>query len=272
MYKNGQVFFVVRNIEDKELFRKNHWEEEIKEMVKFPEKHVGELERYTKVQDKKILEIGSGCGTFLIPVSYKNPKLLVGIEPDKDRMNVSALIKKGNTKINLVRGVGENIPFIDNSFDIIWCYRVLEHTKTPYKIIKEMVRVLNNNGVGYISIPNYLFPFEEHYKIFMIPFLPKKIVKAYIKILGKNPEFIDHINLRIYSFAILRYLRKFKNIKIRNITEEKIKFKIEKQTVETRMYSFITKLINQLPFKQKIISYVSLLNPNFEVLIKKVKK
>ena len=46
------------------------------------------------------------------------------------------------------------LPFRNNEFDTILCSHVLEHTEIPYRIIKEMKRILKKDGNLIIAMPN----------------------------------------------------------------------------------------------------------------------
>jgi len=46
-----------------------------------------------------------------------------------------------------------NLPFDDNSFDIVFCNHVLEHIPDDTKAMQELHRVLKKNGMGIFQIP-----------------------------------------------------------------------------------------------------------------------
>ena len=46
-----------------------------------------------------------------------------------------------------------SMPFNDNSFDLILCYHILEHIKEDDKAIKELFRILSENGVLLLQVP-----------------------------------------------------------------------------------------------------------------------
>ena len=57
-----------------------------------------------------------------------------------------------------------NLPFKDNSIDIIFCIAVLEHVPSSEKVVSEIYRVLKKDGLIYISFPFiqgfYASPFD----------------------------------------------------------------------------------------------------------------
>jgi SAM-dependent methyltransferase len=64
-----------------------------------------------------------------------------------------------------VLGVGEHLPFKDNSFDAVLSIAVLEHVRDPFKCAREIIRVLKPGGELYCSVP-FLQPlhgYPHHY-------------------------------------------------------------------------------------------------------------
>jgi len=61
-----------------------------------------------------------------------------------------------NSPIADVKADITNLPFEDNSFDIIFCNHVLEHIPDDTKAMQELLRVLKKGGMGIFQIPQDL--------------------------------------------------------------------------------------------------------------------
>jgi len=203
------------------------------------------------VSDKKILEVGSGWGGICVEFSHVGG-LVTGIEPDEEELQISRLLNQIEcTGVNFIHGYGENLPFTDNSFDIIICNSVIEHVADFSKTISEMMRVLRPGGFIYLNTINYLFPYEGHYKIFYPPLLPKFLAKIYLKLRGRNPNFIKNINY-ITTFKIFSEFNKY-GVKIDNLGIKKL----EKSRL-LRGPGFFKRMFRRLLIITKFYPYIEL--------------
>ena len=78
----------------------------------------------------------------------------------------------------------EDLPFIDNSVDIVFNSAVLEHVPNPQKVVDEIYRVLKTDGIVYSA-----FPFMQGYHA--SPYDFTRVTEEGIKILHKNFELIE---------------------------------------------------------------------------------
>jgi len=220
------------------------------------------LERYIGLKNKKILDVGSGWGEFVASANLHGATAF-GIEPDEEEIKLSKtrlMIKKLDNTVFM--GIGENLPFKDNIFDIVCCYSVLEHVQNRTRVIEEMLRVLKIGGFCHVIVPNYLFPREAHYKIFWIPFLPKKLAKIYLMLRGKPISFLEHFNY-IAPYSILRDFQK-SNVEIRNITEERIR---NPNLINSKRWRIIAKVIKHFHLPSWAINLIS---PHTVLVVKKL--
>ena len=125
-------------------------------------------------QGDKILDIGCYDGYMLYILS----KLISNVEYygiDISEKCVSAAIE--NTKglkniISIKQAYIENIPYNDNSFNIVIISQVIEHLKQPEIALQEALRVVKDGGFLIVSTPigkNFLdklhLHFFDYYKI-----------------------------------------------------------------------------------------------------------
>jgi SAM-dependent methyltransferase len=106
----------------------------------------------------RILDNGAGLGTYLEACGRANPdSLRVGLEVEFDRA-VAALARADGIAL----GVGERLPFADDSFDFILSNEVLEHVADDRACAAEMVRVARPGGRIAVFAPNRWYPVEQH--------------------------------------------------------------------------------------------------------------
>ena len=100
-----------------------------------------EAERFAVLRDisgsdlagLKILDMAAGCGNFVLQGSLQGLDV-TGIEPEQwkldlihQKIEVYGLDASWNSRI--VDGVGEKMPFPDNSFDIVDSWQTMEHVQ-----------------------------------------------------------------------------------------------------------------------------------------------
>jgi len=126
--------------------------------------------------NSKILEIGAAQGRFMIALS-KLGYFCEGIEPYKDAIIISKeFSKKLKTEINITRSVAENIPFDNNSFDVVFALSVIEHVKNVEDVFTEIFRILKPKGVFFFSTASSLCPYQGEIRFFpFFSWYPEKI-------------------------------------------------------------------------------------------------
>ncbi len=105
------------------------------------------------LSNKRILDAGCGYGELLIEIAKRCPSShLYGVDLSSTRIKETS-VKLG--KIAIKSGdIQEKIPFEDNFFDFVFCTETIEHLKNPDYCLREIKRVLINNGRIIITIPN----------------------------------------------------------------------------------------------------------------------
>jgi SAM-dependent methyltransferase len=172
------------------------------------------LKRYTDLESKKFLEVGSGFGTNLAVFIKHFGVDGYGVEPSSMGFDqgfqgsLKVLAANGIDPNRIIDSGGESLPFPDESFDIVYSANVLEHTQDPAKVLRESVRVLRPGGLLHMEAPNYLSYFEGHYMVLMPPILWKPILPLWIKlVIRRDPAFARTLHTQINPLWCRRTLQ-----------------------------------------------------------------
>lgn len=114
------------------------------------------LNKEIKNNNLKILDVG--CGTGHTTLSLKKFGITFGSD-----MSFSALKHSKIRGLELiVNSNSTQLPFIENSFDIITMLDVLEHTPNDLEVLLELKKILKKDGRILITVPAYQFLWSEH--------------------------------------------------------------------------------------------------------------
>lgn len=96
---------------------------------------------------KDLLDLGAGAG-IVAEMNFKGKaRRVCGVDPDP-RVAVNPNLDEGR------EGVGEKIPYADESFDVVVSDNVLEHLDDPVAVFREVARVMRPGGVFLAKTPN----------------------------------------------------------------------------------------------------------------------
>jgi ubiquinone/menaquinone biosynthesis C-methylase UbiE len=127
------------------------------------------------LRDKTVLDLGCGYGGNILSWSIRHPSTrLVGLEPFSSMLKSGKLagISHGCKNTSFVSGLGEFVPFHDETFDIIMAYDVIEHVQDPMRVMTEVIRCLRPGGFYLGAFPPYYSPMAHHLTyVTRLPFL-----------------------------------------------------------------------------------------------------
>ncbi len=103
-----------------------------------------------------VFENGVGLGAYLARLALQAQQA-VGLDIELERTHHTHQHVR-----DVVCGVGENLPFPENHFDLILSNEVLEHVYDDFAAVREMVRTLKPGGRMLIFCPNRGYPYETH--------------------------------------------------------------------------------------------------------------
>jgi len=79
---------------------------------------------------------------------------------------------------------GCRLPFPDKSFDLVFSNAVIEHVPGRQKQFADEVMRVGKSW--FVTTPNYWYPFETHYHLPFIQFLPRWLQREYNRLLGTH--------------------------------------------------------------------------------------
>ncbi|MEW6558556.1 MAG: methyltransferase domain-containing protein [Elusimicrobiota bacterium] len=109
---------------------------------------------------KKVIDVGCGYGELLEEIDAHYKCSLYGV--DIIDIRLAELLKKLPGRIIIKNSdIQSNIPFPNDYFDIVFLLETLEHLKNPDKCIEEIKRIVKEDGLIVLTIPNATgyFPF-----------------------------------------------------------------------------------------------------------------
>ena len=119
----------------------------------------------------RMLEVGCGSGG-ISHYFATHPSLPCRVQAVDVHDNRSA---KGGYGFTLVDGVV--LPFDDGSFDVVISNHVVEHVgpvEAQREHLRELRRVMADDGIGYLAVPNRWMLVEPHYRLAFLSWWPRR--------------------------------------------------------------------------------------------------
>lgn len=103
---------------------------------------------------KELLEVGCGIGTDLVRFARGGADV-TGVDLSKTALGLAEQnARHAGVSMKLELANGENLPFHDASFDVVYGHGVLQYTAAPEKMVAECRRVLRDDGVAIFMVYN----------------------------------------------------------------------------------------------------------------------
>lgn len=111
----------------------------------------------------RVLDVGCGCGATVDRLISHYQLQAIGVDPSEVLLGLG---KRKNPSLNLVRGLGEDLPFPDDYVDGVFAECALSVMFDLDQVVKEIVRVLKPGGWlvindVYARNPEGLKPLQE---------------------------------------------------------------------------------------------------------------
>ena len=146
------------------------------------------------LQGLNVLDAGCGAGRHSDIALQLKPKNLVCVDMshaiDLCRIN---LLDAGRSieSVHFVQADISKLPFRSNSFDIVYCMGVIQHTPNPLSTLLELVRVLKPSGK--IVVDTYKKSFKSYTHL-------QGLWRLFFRLIGRNKskQIISNVFPRIY--------------------------------------------------------------------------
>jgi ubiquinone/menaquinone biosynthesis C-methylase UbiE len=136
---------------------------------------------YSHGHQPTLLDIGTGNGEI---AHFLGEKYRVTSVDVTDHRQIS-------DGFNFIEVSGESLPFSDKSFDVVVSNHIVEHVLSAEKHLAEIARIMRDDGLVYLATPNRLWPWEVHYHVPLLHYLPANLFLSLMKRFHRYHEDID---------------------------------------------------------------------------------
>lgn len=174
-------------------------------------------------QPKMILDIATGTGDLAIAMADTDAEKIIGLDISSGMLDIGKekINKKGlSSKIEMVLGDSENMPFEDNTFDAITVAFGVRNFENLKNGLKEILRVLKPGGVFVIletSVPTKT-PYKQGYSFYTKNILPL-IGRAFSKDRSAYKYLCESASVFPYGEALNNILREIGFINVEDFPQ-----------------------------------------------------
>ena len=134
------------------------------------------------------LDLGCSVGIISRTLATAGARI-VGVDIDAAALQL-AVSERTKHATFVIGDVGAT-PFPDETFDVLICSQVYEHSPNLVLLAGEIHRVLKTGGVCFFSGPNRWAVMEEHYHLPFLSWLPKAWADRYVRWSGRATEYYE---------------------------------------------------------------------------------
>jgi SAM-dependent methyltransferase len=143
----------MKNFDKYSSYGAYHWRECRKWSLSYnPPLHARYLSISKRVKGKCVLDVGAGDGFLSGLMAPFNPRI-VSLEYDPDGHLLAKNMLADYSNVDVICGSAYDIPFPEDSFDVVVHADVIEHLEHPRIALSEFARVLRPSGFALISTP-----------------------------------------------------------------------------------------------------------------------
>lgn len=177
----------------------------------------------------RLLDIGCGTGGWSAALALAGYDV-VGIDVNEDGIRAARARARrypdAKQEFHIARG--ESLPFPDASFDVVVSTQVFEHVPDQEGFARECFRVLRPGGWSLHFMPNYMFPWEPHYRMIWPPRASRSMARRWLRLARRDPRFFDEEIFPTFPGEVLAKFRAAGLEDVRNIYAEEVAAKFDR--------------------------------------------
>ncbi|MDX6428413.1 MAG: hypothetical protein QOE54_779, partial [Streptosporangiaceae bacterium] len=141
-----------------------------------------------------VADVGCSAGFISDELAQAGAKHTIGIDIDVPGLCKAA--DRFGERVGFVCGDGERLPFADGTFDAIVFNHIYEHVVDPDAVVKELHRVLADDGTLYLGLGNKYGIMEPHYRLPFLSYLPAGLADRYVRASGRADQYYERFRGR----------------------------------------------------------------------------
>lgn len=154
-----------------------------------------------------VLDVGAGTGEYSFELE-KCVKKVVAVEPFKDAYIAAVRKKKKlSSKVLLYNSLIEDFDYPEK-FDLVASLTTFEHMAKQEKSFMRIFSLMKKEGIIYLTAPNRLWPFEYHYRLPFLSWLPLPLSNLYLRLTKRGISYENSAYSRTY-FGMRKFFDKF---------------------------------------------------------------
>ncbi|WP_283138497.1 class I SAM-dependent methyltransferase [Rhizohabitans arisaemae] len=152
-----------------------------------------------------VADVGCSAGFIADELAKAGASRTVGFDIDVPGLRKAH--ERFGGAVEFVCADGTSLPIPDKSLDVVVFNHIYEHVVNPDAVLKEIHRVLADDGVLYLGLGNRLGIMEPHYKLPFLSYLPPGLADRYVRLTGRADHYYERFRTRPGLRRMLRGFR-----------------------------------------------------------------
>lgn len=176
-----------------------------RELVAYVEQH------YFPVEGKDVIDVAAGWGGHILAFAERGARTIAADLNDHLFAGLASFAEQESLSLRTQLANCENLPFPDESFDVVLGLELVEHIESVPAFAGEVARLLKPRGVAIISTParfKSFFDGEPHYHLRYLTALPFPLQKVVAQQVFRRTYPFPITRQYLFASSALRPFRK----------------------------------------------------------------